>query len=557
MDPRTPGEEVTMAIITLPYRYLESLVGTDTKTIISRLPMIGSDIERIEEDHADVEFFPDRPDLFSVEGVARAMRGFLGIETGLPDYQVSPPVTSFSIDPGLAAIRPYLGSAVIRDLHFDEESITSLMGLQEALHWAVGRGRSKVAIGVHDMDKVKGPFRYIAAPRDRSFVPLDYDREMTLEEILAEHPKGKAYAHIVQDFPRFPLIVDDEDRVLSFPPIINGELTRVTEETRNILLDTTGTDPKAVKIAVAIICTALVENGARIEGVTIEGSTWPDLGPTERTVSAAECNRLLGLALPPAGIAGLLEKMRFSAVAEGEDAIRVGVPCYRADIMHDWDIFEDAAIAYGYENFDARISSTFAIGKENPVQAVTGAIRELISGLGYLEVLPFTLTNERTLYTRMRRPVQECALKILYPISEDHTLVRTSILPLLLETLQANRHRELPQRIFAVGDVIEGMHTIQKLACVSTHPGADFSEAYATADALCRELSISYTTIESHDGAFIEGRRGDIVCKEKNSGVFGEIHPAVLNAFELEHPVAAVELNLTAVPGYPVAPGSP
>ena len=546
-----------MAIITLPYRYLESLVGSDRETIISRLPMIGSDIERVEEDHVDVEFFPDRPDLFSVEGVARAMRGFLGIETGLPAYKVSPPEFSFSIDPGLAAIRPYLGSAVIRDLHFDEESITSLMGLQEALHWAVGRGRSKVAIGVHDLDKVRAPFHYIAAPRDRAFVPLDYDREMTMEEILAEHPKGKAYAHIVQDFSRFPLIVDAEDRVLSFPPIINGELTRVTEETRNILLDTTGTDPKAVKIAVAIIATALAENGARIEGVTIEGAEWPDLGPTERTVSADECNRLLGLGLTPAAIAGLLEKMRFSAVAEGGDSIRVGVPCYRADIMHDWDIFEDAAIAYGYENFDARISPTFAIGKENPVQAIMGAIRELVSGLGYLEVLPFTLTNERTLYTKMQRPVQECALKILYPISEDHTLVRTSILPLLLETLQANRHRELPQRIFAVGDVVEGMYTVQKLACVSTHPGADFSEAYATADALCRELSLPYTASGSHDGAFIEGRRGDIVFNGKICGVFGEIHPAVLNGFELEHPVAAVELDLTAVPGYPAAPGTP
>ncbi|WP_209675521.1 phenylalanine--tRNA ligase subunit beta [Methanolinea mesophila] len=546
-----------MAIITLPYRYLESLVGTDVRTIMSRLPMIGSDIERVEEDHADVEFFPDRPDLFSVEGVARAMRGFLGIETGLPDYRVAPSRTTFSIDPGLATIRPYLGSAVIRNLRFDEESITSLMGLQEALHWAVGRGRSKVAIGVHDLDKVKAPFRYIAAPRDLSFVPLDYDREMTMDEILAEHPKGKAYAHIVQDFPRFPLIVDAEDQVLSFPPIINGELTRVTEGTRNILLDTTGTDPKAVKIAVAIICTALAENGALIEGVTIEGTAWPDLRPAERSVSATECNRLLGLSLPPEEIAALLEKMRFSAVAGEGDRIRVGVPCYRADIMHDWDVFEDAAIAYGYEHFDARISSTFAIGKEHPVQAITGAIRELASGLGYIEVLPFTLTNERTLYTRMQRPVQECALKILYPISEDHTLVRTSILPLLLETLQANRHRELPQRIFAVGDVVEGMYTVQKLACVSTHPGADFSEAYATADALCRELSVPYVAEGSEDGAFIEGRRGDILSHGKFSGVFGEIHPAVLNAFELEHPVAAVELDLTAVPGYPGARGTP
>lgn len=167
-----------MAIITLPYRYLERLTGTDRQTIIDRVPMIGADIERIEEDHVDVEFFPDRPDLYSPEGVARAMRGFLGIEEGLPVYTVHPSGITFSVDPGLAGIRPHLASAVIRNVDLDEEAIESLMSLQEALHWAVGRGRAKVAIGVHDLDMVTPPFRYIASPRSRSFVPLDFDREI-------------------------------------------------------------------------------------------------------------------------------------------------------------------------------------------------------------------------------------------------------------------------------------------------------------------------------------------------------------------------------------------
>jgi len=161
-----------MAIIPLAYRYMERLTGTDRQTLIERIPMIGADIERIEEDHVDVEFFPDRPDLYSAEGVARAMRGFLGIEEGLPIYTVHPSGIAFSIDPGLADIRPYLGSAVIRNVDLDEEAIESLMGLQEALHWAVGRGRGKVAIGVHDLDTITPPFHYMASPRSRSFVPL-------------------------------------------------------------------------------------------------------------------------------------------------------------------------------------------------------------------------------------------------------------------------------------------------------------------------------------------------------------------------------------------------
>ncbi|MDD5419981.1 MAG: phenylalanine--tRNA ligase subunit beta, partial [Methanomicrobiaceae archaeon] len=546
-----------MPIITLPYTYLERLVGADRAAILDRLPMFGSDIERIEDDHADVEFFPVRPDLFSVEGVARAMRGFLGIETGLPVYEVRQSGIGFSVDPALASIRPFLGSAVIRNVSLDGAGIESLMGLQEALHWAVGRGRGKVAIGVHDLDTVTPPFRYLASPRERSFVPLDYSEEMTMEEILEQHPKGRDYAHLVRDFPRFPLIVDADDRVLSFPPIINGELTRVTGETRNILLDTTGTDQKAVQIAVNILCTALAEAGAEIESVTIDGQDVPSLAPMERYVSVQECSDLLGVELTPDAIADLLQRMRFGAEPAGSELVRVLVPCYRADIMHDWDVFEDVAIAFGYDRIGADLPRTFTIGAGHPVSHITAAVRSIFVGLGYLEMIPFTLTNERVLFERMQRPPSPSALRVLYPISEEQTVVRTDILPLLLEALQANKHRELPQRLFAAGDVVLGTGTYQKAAAVSIHPGADFSEAYACADALCRELGLTYRAAGSDDPAFLDGRRGACVVDERPVGVFGEVHPDVLLAFDLEHPVAALELDLRAVPGYPGQPDTP
>ena len=541
-----------MAIITLPYKYLERLTRTDKKTILDKVALIGSDVERIEEDHADVEFFPDRPDLFSPEGVARAMRGYLGIETGLPLYPIKPSGISFTIDQNLAQIRPVLGAAVIRGVSFDDESIQSIMSLQESLHWAVGRGRSKVAIGIHDLDTVRPPFRYIASPRGRKFVPLDYSEEMSLDEILEKHPKGRDYAKIVRDFPLFPLIVDKDDHVLSFPPIINGERTRVTIDTKNILLDTTGTDKRAVGVAVNIICTAMAESGAKIQSVEINGRQTPTLEPAERIVSVLECSNLLGVELTPSTMAELLRKMRFGATPAGADKVKVQVPCYRADIMHDWDIFEDVAIAYGYDKIQDLAPKTFTVGKPHPVQINAALAREVFCGLGYLEVMPFTLTSEDVLYRKMQRQEKEGVLHVMHPISVENTVVRTELLPLLLEFLALNRHRELPQRLFSVGDVVDSCQTYQQGAGVSTHPDADFSEAYASADALLHELSIDYSVKESTDPAFIYGRRGDIIVSGRIAGVFGEIHPAVLNAFELEHPVAAFEFDLRAVPGYPV-----
>ncbi len=536
-----------MPIIRLPYEYLERLTGTDRETIINRMPMIGADIERIEENHIDVEFFPDRPDLFSTEGVARAMQGFLGLESGINEYPVTPSGISFRIDPGLAEIRPFLGSAVIRNVSLTEDAIESLMGLQEALHWAIGRGRGKVAIGVHDLDTVTPPFYYQAAPRDRAFVPLDFEEEMTMEEILDRHPKGVDYAHLVRDYERFPLITDAENNVLSFPPIINGERTKVTTATKNILLDCTGTDGKAVMTAVNNICTALADAGAIIESVDVEGAPMPSLAPSIRTVSVDECCRLLGISLTAEEMAIHLRNMRFGAEPVGETEVRVTVPCYRADIMHDWDIFEDVAISYGYENFDAVLPESFTIGKPHPVVVLLDGVREILAGLGFLEMMPFTLTNERVLYTAMQRDPNPRVLRLQHPISEEQTVMRTDILPMLVETLQMNHHRELPQRLFAIGDCVEEKETFQKVAAVSIHSVADFSEIYASADALMREMHIAYEVRESEDPAFIPGRRADIIVDGKKRGIFGELTPDVIRAFELDTSVCAMEFDLRCV----------
>jgi phenylalanyl-tRNA synthetase beta chain len=321
---------------------------------------------------------------------------------------------------------------------------------------------------------------------------------MTMEEILADHPKGRDYAHLVENFPRFPLIVDADDRVLSFPPIINGELTRVTTATKNILLDCTGTDRKAVMTAVNIICTALAEAGATIETVSVDGQEMPTLAPAERVVSVEECASLLGLPLTAQEMARLLARMRFSAEPDGDSNVRVLVPCYRADILHDWDVFEDVAIAYGFENFDAALPATSTVAQEHPITAIAGAVRSVMTGLGYLEVIPFTLTNERVLYSNMQREPSPGTLRVLHPISEEQTVVRPISSPC---SWRCSRRTSIasPPAALRGGRRGRGLPTYQKVAAVSIHPAADFSEAYAAADVLCRELSLPYTVVESAD----------------------------------------------------------
>ncbi len=532
-----------MPVITLYYDDLEELSGIDKETVIQRIPMMGCDIERIEEDHVDIEFFPNRPDLYSTEGVARALKGFLDIETGIREFKVTPSSIKITKDSEIERIRPYLACAVVRGMRFNSRSIESLMALQESLHWAVGRNRRKVSIGVHDLRNIKPPFKYVAKQPNFRFVPLDFTEPMTMREILEKHPKGIKFAHILEKFDKYPLIIDSENNVLSFPPIINGELTRVTEETTDLFIEVTGLDP-AVSTALNIVAAALAERGGRIESVTIdEKLKTPQLEPGCMKLKSSEIEELLGLKLKNEEIIHCLEKMRYGAKASG-NVIEVSVPAYRADILHNWDLIEDIAIGYGFDKIKTELPSTSTIGNAHPISRLRESIREIMVGLGYFEVMPFTLTNERVQFDMMRRKKAKGITHILYPISEDHTIVRPTILPNLLEILSINQHRELPQRIFEVGEVVLGCKTGQRLGAVAIHPQANFTEIQAVVDAVLRERHIVYEVAESDDPAFIEGRRADIMIKGERAGVLGEIHPEVISNFGLEHPIIGFEIKL-------------
>ncbi|MCX9015300.1 MAG: phenylalanine--tRNA ligase subunit beta [Candidatus Methanoperedens sp.] len=531
-----------MPVISLDYKDFEELSGMDKDTIIERIPMMGCDIERIEDDHIDIEFFPNRPDLYSVEGVARAVRGFMGKETGLCEYKVSQSDIKFTKDTDIDSIRPYIVSAVVRNVKFTSSSIESLMALQESMHWAVGRNRRKVSIGVHDLSKITPPFRYIAQDPGFKFVPLDFTEPMSMKEILEKHPKGVKFAFILEDFNKYPLILDANDNVVSFPPIINGELTRVTEETTDLLIEITGLDP-AVSTALNIVVTALAERGGKVESVMIDGKQTPDLKPATMKLDSSEVKELLGFALTDDEIISYLGKMRFGARKSG-DGIEVSIPSYRSDIMHTWDLIEDIGIAYGYGNIKPELPETSAIGTAHPISELRDSMREIMVGLGYYDVMPFTLSSERLQFDMMRREKPDGITRILYPISEDHTIVRSTILPNLLEILSINRHREQPQRIFEAGEVIVDCQNRLRLGAVAIHPQANFTEIQSVVDAVMRERRISYEVKESGDPAFLGGRRADIFVVGLKIGVFGELHPEVISNFGMEHPIIGFELEL-------------
>jgi phenylalanyl-tRNA synthetase beta chain len=539
-----------MAVISMSYKDLVNLIGQaiPQDELLAMLPMMGSDIDSVEGDTLNVEFFPNRPDLYSVEGVARAVRGFIGKETGLAKYPVGHTENVLKVDPSVKDIRPFIVAGIVRNVKMTDELIASLMEAQEKLHLTLGRKRKKVAIGVHDMRQLKFPFTYKAVdPKKMKFAPLGYTMEMDMAEILAKHEKGMEYAWVLEGKSRFPIIVDADGKVLSFPPIINGNITTVTDATTDIFLDLTGTDMNTLKTTLNIIATLLAERGGKIETIKVvypDGEfILPDLEPRNREITAIEVNALLGTDYSPKQIAQYLQKMRFGAEVHGAK-VRVQIPGYRNDIIHNVDLIEDIAISAGYGQIEGTMPKSLTFGAERPLEILSNTARRLLMGHTYLEVKSLALSCEKEQFEMMLRPESPDLAKIQNPITEYLTCVRMTLVPSMLMFLKANKHRDLPQNIFEVGSVVSDAKTIRHLAALSMHSKASFTEAKSLVQTVLRDLNIPFELGQCADPAYIPGRAAEILVQGKSIGSFGEYHPQVLQNFELGYSVAGFEIVL-------------
>ena len=523
------------------------------------LPWLGTDTEEVGTDYVKIEYNPNRVDFCSYSGVARAYRGLMGWETGMPTFSLKQGKIPLRVDKSVAEVRPYVVSAVVRDLKIDYDAIRELMEMQEALHWMIGRDRKKASIGVHNLDAVTPPFSYVTcAPDEIKFIPLDKTEPMTPQEVLEKHDKGMAYKGEVDWASRYPLILDSNGDVLSFPPIINGELTRVVEDTKNLFIDVTGTELNAISRSLNVLVTALADMGGKVETVTVEyfnrTLVTPDLTPQKMRLHTAYSNERLGLNFSDAETIEALLKSRLDAKQAEAGVVDVTIPAYRTDILHEIDLVEDVAIGYGYYNLTPTKPATVTIGKQHRVNVVAGDVRQIMIGLGFVEALNFVLANEVDHYQKMRRKPKDL-VTLANPVSAEYSIIRNDLLPSLMKNLADSKHHVFPQRMFEVSDVITlnpntetGTERRIHAAAVSSHPTANFTEIKSFLDSLLMNLGFKNVTAkETKHPSFLAGRAATLSLGDMEVGVVGEIHPEVLNNFELENPTGAFEIDLQKI----------
>lgn len=548
---------ISMPAVNVIKQDLEVLVGLQMtlEEIRKTIESLAGEVEGISGDEITIKFEPIRPDLFSVEGIARAMRGLLEIEVGLKKYKVKKAAHELIVEKSVDAVRPVIVGAFVRDVRFNDYMVRSIMDFQEKIHATLGRNRKKVSIGVHDASNVRPPFRYKAVdPESVMFVPLGMGRELDLSEVLAKHEKGMEFAWILKGQKSYPLLTDKDDKVLSFPPIINGELTRVSGSTTDLFIDVTGLDEAACSTALTILCCAFVDRGASVEAINVSSggrkSQTPSMDCDRMTVKMPFVRRLLDPGLRPEACVRALKKLRHDAAyGKKGDAIKVEVPAYRSDILHPADIVEDVAMGLGYDSFAPILPDAGTLASRTSASVATQAVVSSLIGLGFTEIVTLILTDKDTAASKMKVKAEQVALK--NPFTIEHTHLRSSLLPSALQVISLNRRRDMPIKVFEVGRCVipskKRPNEINRLCGAMMHPKAGFTECKSIVESVLRDLGLKMTLKERDHPTFIAGRCASVVIDGEEIGLFGELHPDVLVAFELPAPVAAFELDMQAL----------
>lgn len=564
--------DLTMPTIDVDYNELERLLGVPLKSNMEKLDdilvFVKSEVKLYNKTEGVVSIEmkdTNRPDLWSVEGLARGLRGYLGIEKGLKEYSLGEPVIDVNVDRRLSGIRPFICCSIVKNVHLTDFIIRGMMHLQDKLDQTYGRSRQKTSIGIYNFDLIAPPLNYaVAKPSELSFIPLGFSEKMTLAEILECHPKGLEYGHIVKEHSLYPILLDGEQKVLSFPPIINSnDLGRVTEENRNLLVEVTGTAHQTVLNTLNLVTLALIDRGGKAYAATVHYPKdpvyhkrkviTPDFSNKSVNLSVEYTNRLLGLQLTSKHITDLLLTAGFNAGAVSAKTMEVLVPCYRIDIMHQVDLMEDVAVTFGYNNIEPLWRDLPTTGRARSEQRLLDTARELMVGLGYQEISTYTLTNPESLFAKMNREPTS-TVEISNPKIVTMTCLRNGLLPSVMEFLNSNQSVEFPQKIFELGKVTlldENRETRTRdeewLAAATSHANASFSEIKSALDAFFMNLGVAWQIAATGYPSFIEGRTGAVMVNGVNVGVVGEVNPQVLEAWKLENPTAAFEINVQKI----------
>ena len=508
----------------------------------------------------------NRPDLWSTAGLGRQLRVYGGGTPpsygffSTPEKGLDAGDRRVLVDGRLKEIRPYISAFAVTGKALDEPTLKDIIQTQEKLCWNFGRKRRSIAMGIYRSDLIRYPVRYKAVdPGTTRFQPLGLEEELSLIQINQRHPKGQEYGHIVANHPRFPFLTDDRGRVLSYPPVINsGKIGAVEVGDENLFLEMTGTDLTSLVLAASIVACDLADSGHTILPVTVEYPydtpfgrklTTPFYFQEPAAASLSYVNKMLGEEFSQEEVTAALGRMGCQAFVKGESIV-LKVPEYRNDFLHAADVGEDVAIGRGLKTFAPMLPRDYTVGRISPEEVFGRQVKNVMVGLGFQEMMYNYLGSSKDFIEKMNLP-GEGFIQVANPMSENYEFVRASILPLLLGSEAVSANAVYPHHIFEVGKVaflddsdVTGTTTRNCLGFLSADGEGGFNMVNSHLTALFYYLSREFDREELSDPRFIPGRCAKIMIDGQKAGVFGEVHPEILENWGIGMPTAACEIDL-------------
>ena len=545
-----------MPVVELNLNRIKKLVSGNVtkKKIIDVLPFLGLDIESQDGDEIRIEYSPNRPDYSTDFGIALGLQGLLAVKKGVQKVNIKKTGKyEINVDSSVNKIRPFVTGIVAKNGTIDDQTIKQLMNMQEDLHFGIGRKRKKSSIGLHDLDKILLPLTYTTTTRDKSFIPLNETKEKSISDILSETDVGQNYGWVLGDSKNVPIIIDSEGNTVSFPPIINAALTTVTTKTKNILVEVTSIEKDAAEDTLSVVSSILQTAGFQISELKISGGKNSTPKLNERTIiyDPKFTSEILGIEISPSNMVTCLKKCRLDATIKGKK-IKCIIPRYRFDIFGPMDLVEEIALGYGIDNLEPKLSPSTTIGAKDSVTIKTNLMTKTAVGLGLLEVVNSSLTSKKILYELTKRNSSEM-ISVLDSKSQEHTILRDSLLSGLLENLSKNIHETYPQKLFETGVIFTKGKPIGEsinLAVVMAHKDTNFSEIKAILQSILRtQFKIECKTKSSSESQelFVKGKYADVYVNEKKIGKIGEISNEILDNFRIRTSVVGFEINLSGL----------
>lgn len=521
---------------------------------------MGMELESFAE-IVEIEITPDRMDLLSAQGLARALRYYLGKQKEFMTYPINQNKDyRVQVDSAMKDLRPYTVCAVVKGLKLTQKKLDGIIDLQEKLHATLGRQRKRAAMGLYPLETLHWPIHFSAqSPDTITFQPLDHDVVLTARQLLTQHPTGKKYAHLLDNKDMFPVFTDASGNVLSVPPIINSQTAgKVTTSTTDVFIECSGFDYATLEQMLTIITTSLADMGGALYAVDVHYAdatlTTPRLQNQHTRFNPNRVQRTTGISLSFDQIEHYLHRMMHEVDKKNSDEWIIKTPAIRSDIWHAVDLVDDIARAHGFNNIDLQIPVVPGIGTAHPLEKISEDLAQVLVGLGHIETYTFSLTSQNEQLENMLIPEHKLSTVKITNGNENQAMLRISLLPQQLQLLYHNRNRPLPIKLFEIADVVLSDSTTDVKArnekhCVAliTDKTVTYTTIRQTVEALLRTVGCTVDFKAGSHPSFIPGRVATIVYNGVGIGVIGEMHPQVLDNFDLQAPVAAFEINLEAI----------